>query len=169
MTTSPTLMKILGLTGNVLKSFFILIMIALALSVFGLLDINTKAKDEVRLRDPRVIAIKAAEEKIKRNIKKIDTLENGLNIYSFQYKSEPTTYVGFLAHDIAEHEKYKHLVIKMSEGVYAIHYEKLGFHPITLQTWQQAGIKAFKTTTDIANNKKQIPRSETKRAAKKLP
>ncbi len=154
MTSSPTLVKILGITGNVLKSFFILIMIALALSVFGVFDINTKAKDEVRLRDPRVIAIKAAEEKIKRNIKKIDTLENGLNIYSFQYKSEPTIYVGFLAHDIAQHGKYKHLVIKMSEGVYAIHYEKLGFQPITLETWQQAGIKAFKTTTNTANNKK---------------
>lgn len=154
MTTSPTLMKILGITGNILKSFFILIMIALALSLFGIFDSKTKAKDEVRLRDPRVIAIKAAEEKIKRNIKKIDTLENGLNIYRFQYQSEPTTYVGFLAHDIARHEKYKHLVIKMSEGVYAIHYEKLGFQPITFETWQQAGIKAFKTTTDTVINKK---------------
>lgn len=155
MTSSPTLMKILGITGNVIKSFFILIIIALTLSVFGVFDIKTKAKDEVRLRDPRVIEIKAAEEKIKRNIKKIDTLENGLNIYSFQYQSEPTTYVGFLAHDIAQHEKYKHLVIKMSEGVYTIHYEKLGFHPITLQTWQQDGIKAFKTSTDSAKEETQ--------------
>lgn len=156
--SSPSRMKILSISGNVFKSFFILILIALSLSVFGVFDINSKAKDEIRLRDPRVIAIKAAEEKIKRNIKKIDTLENGLNIYRFQYKSEPTTYVGFLAHDIAEHQKYKHLVIKMSKETYTIHYEKLGFQLITWQTWQQAGIKAFKTTTNIATIKKQTRR-----------
>ena len=68
--SSPSRMKILSISGNVFKSFFILILIALSLSVFGVFDINSKAKDEIRLRDPRVIAIKAAEEKIKRNIKK---------------------------------------------------------------------------------------------------
>ncbi len=132
-------------------------MIALSLSLLGFFDTNSQAKnDTLRVSDTlenneNISKIRDYEENIKHKFNKLLTLENGLNIYSFQYKSEPTIYVGFLAHDLAQNEKFKQFVIHMGDGHYAIDYEKLGFQPITLATWQKAGINAFKTTTSIAS------------------
>ena len=163
MHSSPSLMNAMVITGQILKSIFIIIMIALALSLFGFFETNSQAKNDntqlknsvenINVQNEIIKWIKKSEESIKRNIKKIAKLENGLNLYSFQYKSEPTIYVGFLAHELAQNSKFKQHVIHMGEGHYAIHYEKLGYQTITLKTWQQSGINALKKSKNIANRK----------------
>lgn len=157
MQSSSSSMNFFVISGQILKSIFIIIMIALALSLLGFFETNSQAKNDtlrisetIELND-KISKIQASEERIKHNINKLSTLENGLNVYSFQYKSEPTTYVGFLAHELAQNNKFKEFVIHMGDGHYAIHYEKLGFQPITLKSWQQAGMSAFKTSTSIAS------------------
>lgn len=157
MQSSSSSMNFFVISGQILKSIFIIIMIALALSLFGFFETNSQAKNDtlrisetIELND-KISKIQASEERIKHNINKLKTLENGLNVYSFQYKSEPTIYVGFLAHEVAQNNKFKEFVIHMGDGYYTIHYEKLGFQPITLKSWQQAGMSAFKTSTSIAS------------------
>ena len=153
MQSSPFLMNAMVILGQIFKSIFLITMILMALSLLGFFDTNSQAKDDNFEISEKIKQIKKSEEQIKRNIKLIATLENGLNVYSFQYKSEPTIYVGFLAHDLAQYSKFKHHVIHMGEGHYAIHYEKLGFQTITLKSWQQSGVNALKNSKSIANRK----------------
>lgn len=146
-------MGTLIISGRIMKSVIIITMITLSLSLLGFFGSNSQAKDDAKLDNSIVEWIKVSELKIKRNIKKVTTLENGLNLYSFQYRSEPTTYVGFLAHELAASDKFKNYVVHMGEGFYTIHYEKMGFQTITYENWQLSGEDALKTTTDIAQKK----------------
>ncbi len=143
-------MNALIISGRILKSVIIIIMIALSVSLLGLFESGSRAYDEAKLSDNNIELIKKSEYRIKRNIEKITTLEDGLNLYRFQYRSEPNIYVGFMANDLARHQKYKHFVVDMGAGNYTIHYEKLGFQPITYKEWQISGMSAFTTSTNVA-------------------
>lgn len=79
------------------------------------------------------------ESLIKTNVKKLHKLDNGIQLYSFQYISDTTRYVGLMADDLATNDKYRWAVINMGHGHYMINYEKLGLQLITLETWQKEG------------------------------
>ena len=92
--------------------------------------------------------VSRSEKMIKQNVEKILTLKSGLTIFSYQYKHDPrNTYIGLMADDVAAHKLFKPYVIHMGEGRYAINYEKLGLHPVTLETWEKEGLAALTTAS----------------------
>ena len=66
-------------------------------------------------------------------------LPNGLRLYSFQYRRDPTTtYVGVLAQDLlkSENSKFRNAVVVGSNGYYAVKYDELGLKMLTLDEWR---------------------------------
>lgn len=64
-------------------------------------------------------AIKASDERLKEDIKKIGTSPSGLNIYSFKYKDKPGIYQGVIAQELQESNP-KAVVTK--DGFLAVDY-----------------------------------------------
>ncbi len=127
------------------KTGAMLTLVATMLIPLGFYDniSQANAKSDVRLSDNLVEMVTASELAIKRNVKKLTTLSSGLTLYSFQYRNDPTTYVGLMADDLVKNSLYKPYVISMGEGHYVIHYEKLGLHIVTLETWKQEGLNGL--------------------------
>jgi len=132
----------------IFKTGAMLSLIATMLVPLGFYDSisQANAKSDVRLSDDLVEMVTASERAIKRNIEKLTTLSSGLTLYRFQYKNDPTTYVGLMADDLVKNSLYKPYVISMGEGHYVIHYEKLGLHIVTLDTWEKEGLNGLMNT-----------------------
>ena len=109
--------------------------------------------DRVEMVDKVAIS----ENRIKTNITKLAQLSDGLNLYSFQYRTDPTVYVGLLATELAAKETYKRFVVHMGDGHYTINYGAMNLHQITMDDYKRNGAKAFVQETDIALRNSKIP------------
>jgi hypothetical protein len=89
--------------------------------------------------------------RLKRDIVKLVTLENGIKLYSFRYLWEDTVYVGVMAQDLLEHESYKDAVVMQQSGFYAVHYEMLGLKMITLEEWHFSQLSIYSDHKIAAN------------------
>lgn len=140
-----------------LKSAAMLLLIAGILFPLGFYDGVSQAKDksEARLEEYLPFMVAFDEGRTRRNIKKLETLGSGITIYSYQFINDNTTYVGLLASDLVKHKLFKAYVVYMGEGSYMINYEKLGFQMVTMETFEKHGIKALKTSTEMASKKHQ--------------
>ncbi len=138
-----------------LKVGSLLILIAFMLIPLGFYDSvsQAKSKSEQRLDENYIEMVISSEKQIKQNVTKLATLKSGISIFSFQYKTGPTTYVGLMADDLARIQGFAPFVVHMGEGHYAIDYENLGLSPITLETWETEGLAAMQARTNIAAKK----------------
>jgi hypothetical protein len=126
---------------------------SLSLDVSRLLGFKLLAGDESQkdapsleslLRDPRIGAkigkpLPPSDARLKVNIKPVAILPNGLRLYSFQYRRNPTTtYVGVMAQDLlqSENSEFRDAVVVGSDGYYAVNYDKLGLKMLTLNEWR---------------------------------
>jgi hypothetical protein len=78
------------------------------------------------------------------NITPVAVLPNGLKLYSFQYRRDPTTtYVGVLAQNLLESEnrEFRDAVIVGSDGYYAVKYDELGLKMFTLDEWRAVSME----------------------------
>ncbi len=141
-------------SGRIIKSVTMAALVATFLGALGFYDGIHQAKSQNRLETSLVKLTELSERRIKRNIEKLTTLENGLNLYKYQYKSEPTIYVGLLADDLVKNKTHQHAVVHMWDGYYAINYEKLGIQQVTYETYQKEGLNAVRTDTIIAGKNK---------------
>ena len=115
---------------------------------FKLLAGDESSKDapshELLLRDPRIGAKigkpgNVSDARLKMNISPVAMLPNGLRLYSFQYRRNPTTtYVGVMAQDLlqSENSEFRDAVVVGSDGYYAVKYDKLGLKMLTLNEWR---------------------------------
>jgi Chaperone of endosialidase len=116
---------------------------------FKLLAGDESSKDapglELLLRDPRIGAkigkgpAPVSDARLKINIRPVAMLPNGLRLYSFQYRRNPTTtYVGVMAQDLlqSENSEFRDAVVVGSDGYYAVKYDKLGLKMLTLNEWR---------------------------------
>ena len=138
-----------------LKTATMLILVAVMLMPLGFYDSVSQAKSKMqqRLDSSLVENVARSEQRIKRNVEKLIALSSGLTLYRFQYKNDPTVYVGLMADELAKSKVFKAYVVHMGQGSYAIDYEKLGLHPVTLQTWEKEGLSAVQTTRNVAAKK----------------
>ena len=60
-----------------------------------------------------------SDRRLKRDVKRVGTLVNGLPVYLFRYKSAPGWHVGLMAQDVA---KVKPEAVKVVNGYMAVHY-----------------------------------------------
>jgi hypothetical protein len=78
------------------------------------------------------------------NITPVAALPNGLTLYSFQYRRDPTTtYVGVLAQDLlnSENSRFRNAVIVGTNGCYAVKYDALGLKMLTLDEWYTVSVQ----------------------------
>lgn len=84
-----------------------------------------------------------SDRRLKRDIRPIATLQNGLQLYSYRYIWDDVFYVGVMAQDLLKQADFKDAVRMTSDGVYVVNYEKLGLKgTTTLKAWQNDMMEA---------------------------
>jgi hypothetical protein len=86
-----------------------------------------------------------SDARLKMNITAVAALPNGLTLYSFQYRRDPTTtYVGVLAQDLlnSENSRFRNAVIFGADGYYAVKYDELGLKMLTLDEWRAVNVES---------------------------
>jgi hypothetical protein len=85
-----------------------------------------------------------SDARLKMNVTPVAVLPNGLTLYSFQYRRDPTmTYVGVLAQDLlkSENSEFRHAVVVGADGYYAVKYDELGLRMFTLDEWHATSVQ----------------------------
>jgi len=72
--------------------------------------------------------------RLKRDIKRLGQLDDGLELYSFRYRWSDTVYVGVMAQDVAQ--KMPSAVVAGDDGYLRVDYGKLGLQMRTLAEWK---------------------------------
>lgn len=67
-----------------------------------------------------------SDARLKDNIERTGTYENGLPMYEFNYLGEPTRFRGLMAHDVADHSP--DAVVLEDDGYLAVNYGALGIN-----------------------------------------
>ncbi len=78
-----------------------------------------------------------SDARLKRDIHRLATLDNGLKIYSFKYLWSDETYVGVMAQDLLAQARVADAVQMTPGGYYKVDYGKLGLRMTTLADWQR--------------------------------
>ena len=73
--------------------------------------------------------------RLKRNIELIETRDDGLQIYTFNYIWSDVTWVGVMAQDLLEQPQFAHAVRMDADGFYSVNYNKINFEMITADTY----------------------------------
>lgn len=68
----------------------------------------------------------ASDERLKRDIRPVETLPNGLQLYSFRYWNDDRTFVGVIAQDLLEDERFRYTVKEDESGYYMVDLAALG-------------------------------------------
>jgi hypothetical protein len=85
-----------------------------------------------------------SDARLKMNIAPVAVLSNGIALYSYQFRRDPTTtYVGVLAQDLLTSEKreFRDAVVVGAGGYYAVNYETLGLRMVTADEWHAASVQ----------------------------
>ncbi len=85
-----------------------------------------------------------SDARLKMNIAPVAVLPNGIVLYCFRYRREPTTtYVGVLAQDLlnSDNPEFRDAVVIGGDGYYAVNYDALGLRMLTLDEWQAASMQ----------------------------
>ena len=93
-----------------------------------------------------------SDERLKRDIKRVDTLPNGVHLYSFRYWNDDRTFVGVMAQDLLEDERFSHAVIEDESGYYMVDYAGLGLGVVgDAEQFLEAGRAAVAEASPVAN------------------
>lgn len=109
--------------------------------------------DNIAERVALIDKIAKSEARIKTDVEKLEVLPNGLTLYSFRYRTDPTHYVGLMANDLASNEQFSKFVVDMGEGHYTINYPALKIHQATLEEYKRLGLAALDDKPDLASSK----------------
>ena len=67
-----------------------------------------------------------SDERLKRDIREVDTLPNGLKLYAFRYWNDDRTFVSVMAQDVLKDPRYAHAVSVDESGYYKVNLEVVG-------------------------------------------
>jgi hypothetical protein len=73
--------------------------------------------------------------RLKRNIELIETRDDGLQIYTFNYIWSDVTWVGVMAQDLLEQPQFAHAVRMDADGFYSVNYSKINFEMTKADTY----------------------------------
>jgi len=88
-------------------------------------------------------ALNASDRRVKRDVKHIATLNDGVKLYSFRYAWSETVYVGVMAQDLLEDPRFRYAVSTGEDGFYVVDYEQLDLVMVTLEEWNAHGLDAM--------------------------
>ena len=84
----------------------------------------------------------ASDQRLKRDIKLVQKLENGVHLYAFRYLGDERTFVGVLAQDLLQMPRFKSAVHTSANGYYAVDYSQLGLQLFGADQMKDAGERA---------------------------
>lgn len=67
-----------------------------------------------------------SDARLKRDIEEVDTLPNGLKLYSFRYWNDERIFVSVMAQDLMEDARFRDAVIQHESGYYMVDLQALG-------------------------------------------
>lgn len=92
--------------------------------------------DTPRFHAPSVDFVRS-DIRLKRDVKLLQTLDNGIKLYSYQYRWGDTIYVGVMAQEVAE--IVPEAVSQDADGYLRVDYRRLGLRLRTYQDWMSKG------------------------------
>lgn len=84
-----------------------------------------------------------SDARLKRDIKLLATLDDGLKIYAFKYKWSDAAFVGVMAQDLLRNPAWRGALLLGESGYYRVDYRKLGLRMVTLEIWNERGLAAI--------------------------
>lgn len=90
-----------------------------------------------------------SDKRLKRSIRLLTKLQNGIKIYAFKYLWSDEVYVGVMAQDLLKNPIWKDAVITKANGFYAVNYAKLGLKMATLAEWETSGVASIEFSAGI--------------------
>jgi len=84
-----------------------------------------------------------SDQRLKREIVYLVTLNNGIRIYSFKYLSGDDIHVGVMAQDLLGMPEFKDAVVLGTNGYYTVNYQALGLRMISLSEWNKSSRNIF--------------------------
>ena len=117
--------------------------VAIAAVVVFALAVATGDKDRIGL---------ASDLRLKRDVRPVGVLPNGLQLYSFRYWNDDRTFVSVMAQDLLEDERFRHAVFADESGYYLVHLEALGLDVAGSRSqFFEAGRRALAEAEPLAN------------------
>jgi hypothetical protein len=83
-----------------------------------------------------------SDRRLKRDVRRLITLANGMKLYAFRYLWSETIYVGVMAQDLLRNATWRTAVIIQENRHYAVDYAALGLRMATLAEFRRRGIGA---------------------------
>lgn len=91
-----------------------------------------------------------SDRRLKRSIRLLAKLNNGIKIYAFKYLWSDIVYVGVMAQDLLQHKEWRHAVTIKANGFYAVDYAMLGLKMATLNEWKEQGLASVELNVNPA-------------------
>lgn len=85
-----------------------------------------------------------ADARLKQDIRPLQKLENGIQLYAFRYKGCSALFVGAMAQDLLADAHFRKAVSIGSDGYYRVDYAKLGLPVMNAEAVLEAGNRAAK-------------------------
>ncbi len=104
-----------------------------------------------RNRDDREETAAVSDRRLKRQVRRLATLDNGLKLYTFKYLRDERMFVGVMAQDLIEQPQFRHAVSTNGRGFHVVDYGRLGVETIGLAKMIEAG-RAAKLAQSLARH-----------------
>lgn len=85
-----------------------------------------------------------SDERLKTDIQKLKTLENGINIYAFRYRGDDRVFAGVMAQELMDDPRYSHAVMPNAKGYFVVEYHLLPLKAHDMDVMIEAGLAAAK-------------------------
>ena len=93
-----------------------------------------------------------SDRRLKRSVRLLARLHNGMKVYAFKYLWSDVVYVGVMAQDLLKNPTWKDAVVTKANGFYAVNYAMLGLKMTTLAQWKKDGIASITSQENITLN-----------------
>ena len=118
-----------------------------------LLDASTKpATAQIAYSPQESVSFQFSDRRLKQDVCPIETLPNGLQIYSFRYWNDARTFVGVMAQDLLKDERFRHAVSEDKSGYYVVNLAALGLDVVgSREEFFEAGQHALDGAQRVIN------------------
>jgi len=107
-----------------------------AAAVGGAIAIGAVARNGVSLPIP-------SDVRLKRNVRYVETLENGLRLYAFRYDGDSRVFVGVLAQDLLADPRFSGAAHQDPSGYWIVDFNALGLELVAADQMQAAAAGAL--------------------------
>lgn len=89
-------------------------------------------------RRRRVVVV--SDRRLKRDVRNLLTLPNGMKLYAFRYVWSDTVYAGVMAQDLLGNAAWRDAVVQRADGFYVVDYAALGLRLATFAEFRRRGL-----------------------------